>query len=142
MHLNSFCYYSKEISHSLSKNGGGSLVNISSIYSIVAPNFENYNKTKLSSPAAYNPIKGGINSFTRYLASYYGNKNVRVNNVLPGGIENKQPKQFMKNYINKTPMKRMALSSEVASAVIFLLSDASSYITGIDLVVDGGYTSL
>ena len=68
--------------------------------------------------------------------------NVRVNNVLPGGIENKQPKQFMKNYINKTPMKRMALSSEVASAVIFLLSDASSYITGIDLVVDGGYTSL
>ena len=142
MHLNSSCIMSNQIAKKISQNGGGSIVNISSIYGVIAPNFENYKNTNMTCPPAYNPIKGGINSFSKYLASYYGSKKVRVNCLIAGGIFNNQPVSFIRKYSEKTPLKRLAKGEEIASAAIFLVSDAASYITGSNLVVDGGYTSL
>jgi NAD(P)-dependent dehydrogenase (short-subunit alcohol dehydrogenase family) len=91
--------------------------------------------------AEYSAIKGGIINFTRYLATYYGKYNVRVNAVCPGGIFDNQPKNFVKRYEKKTPLGRMGKPEDVAGPVIFLASDASSYITGHILMVDGGWTT-
>jgi NAD(P)-dependent dehydrogenase (short-subunit alcohol dehydrogenase family) len=93
-------------------------------------------------PAAYSAIKGGVINFTRYLSSYYGKNNIRVNCVSPGGIYNSQPVEFVKNYEKKVPMQRMGKPEDISPAVSFLLSDDSSYITGQNLIIDGGWTSI
>ncbi len=90
----------------------------------------------------YSAIKGGIINLTRYLASYFGKYNIRVNNICPGGIFDNQDKDFVKNYSKKTPLKRMGQPEEIAPAVLFLASEASSYVTGITLMVDGGWTAI
>ena len=92
-------------------------------------------------PAAYSAIKGGIITFTKYLATYYAKYGVRANVVCPGGIFNDQPKNFVKKYEEKTPMKRMGKPEDVVGSVIFLACDAASYITGHVLMVDGGWTA-
>lgn len=120
----------------------GSIVNIGSIYGTVGPDFNVYNNTELTMPAAYSAIKGGVINFTRYLSSYYGKNNIRVNCVSPGGIFNNQPVEFVKNYENKVPMQRMGKPEDISPAVSFLLSDDSSYITGQNLIIDGGWTSI
>lgn len=120
----------------------GAVVNISSIYGVVGNDFTVYDGTDLTSPAAYSAIKGGIINFTRYLASYYGPHKIRVNCVSPGGIFNHQPKRFVKNYEKKVPLKRMGKPEDIAPAVSFLLSDESAYVTGHNLVVDGGWTAI
>ena len=120
----------------------GSIVNIGSIYGTVGPDFNVYNNTELTMPAAYSAIKGGVINFTRYLSSYYGKNNIRVNCVSPGGIFNSQPVEFVKNYENKVPMQRMGKPEDISPAVSFLLSDDSSYITGQNLIIDGGWTSI
>ena len=142
MHLNSYCITSHEVAKYMAMRGGGSIINIGSIHGQVAPNFYNYVGTEMTSPPAYTAIKGGIAAYTRYLASYFGQKNVRVNTVSPGGIFNNQPDSFLKSYSEKTCLGRLARPSEIAPAVAFLVSDAASYITGIDLLVDGGLTAL
>jgi NAD(P)-dependent dehydrogenase (short-subunit alcohol dehydrogenase family) len=124
------------------KKKGGSIINVGSIYGVVGPDFTIYQNTKINNPAAYAAIKGGILNFDRYLASYYGKYNVRVNTVCPGGVFDHQNPTFVKNYNHKVPMKRMATKDEVASAVLFLASDAASYITGTALMVDGGWTAI
>ena len=96
----------------------------------------------MTMPAAYAAIKGGVINFTRYLASYYGKYNIRVNCISPGGIYNNQSEIFVKNYERKVPMNRMGKTSDIAPAVCFMLSDESSYITGQNLVIDGGWTSI
>jgi NAD(P)-dependent dehydrogenase (short-subunit alcohol dehydrogenase family) len=142
MQLNSvFLFCQKVLPHMASKCNG-SIVNIGSIYGTVGPDFNIYNNTELTMPAAYSAIKGGIINFTRYLSSYYGKKNIRVNCVSPGGIFNSQPIQFVKNYEYKVPMHRMGKPEDISPAVSFLLSDDSSYITGQNLIIDGGWTSI
>lgn len=142
IHLNSYCVAAHEIAKRMASRGGGVIINIGSIQGQVAPNFRNYNGTDMTSPAAYTAIKGGIAAYSRYLASYYGQMNVRVNTVSPGGIINNQPKSFLKLYSEKTCLGRLAEAWEIAPIVTFLASDASSYITGVDLIVDGGLTAL
>ena len=95
----------------------------------------------------YSIIKGGIINFTRQMASYYGRNNIRINTICPGGIKglvkgvrNNQEKNFIKNYSNKVPLGRLANANEIAYPVLFLASDCSSYITGITLMVDGGWS--
>ena len=120
----------------------GSIVNIASIYGIVGPDFSVYENTEMTMPAAYAAIKGGLINFTRYLASYAGKHKVRINCVSPGGIFDNQPASFVNSYEKKVPFGRMGTPADVAPAVAFLLSDESEYITGHNLVIDGGWTAI
>lgn len=142
MHLNSYSWVSRKVCLIMKKQRSGSLINFGSIYGIVGNNFSVYEGTELSSPMAYSAIKGGIVNLGRYLASYFGEFNVRVNTICPGGIFDNQNETFVKNYEKNTPLKRMGKPEEVASAVSFLASDAASYITGITIMVDGGWTAI
>ena len=101
-----------------------------------------FQKNQIFSSPAYSVAKGGIISLTKYLAAYWGNRNIRVNCVSPGGIYNKsENKIFLRNYSKKVPMKRKARVEEVCDSIIFLSSDESSYINGHNLIVDGGFTA-
>jgi NAD(P)-dependent dehydrogenase (short-subunit alcohol dehydrogenase family) len=142
MQLNSVFVFCQKVLPHMVLNKNGSIVNIGSIYGTVGPDFNVYDNTDLTMPAAYSAIKGGVINFTRYLSSYYGKNKIRVNCVSPGGIFNNQPIEFVKNYENKVPMKRMGTPEDISPAVSFLLSDDSSYITGQNLIIDGGWTSI
>ena len=120
---------------------------LSSIYGLVAQNLQIYKNTGMNENMNYSVIKGGINNFAKQLASYYGNYGIRVNSVCPGGIfghikgsKEKQNVKFIKNYSKNCPLGRLGKPEEVASSVLFLASDASSYITGTSFLVDGGWT--
>lgn len=142
MHLNGYFICCQIVLEQMKKQGFGSLINMSSIYGLVGPDFTVYEGTEMTMPAAYSAIKGGLNNFTRYLASYYGTYQVRVNTVSPGGIFDNQPESFVSNYNKKVPMKRMGAPKDIVSAVYFLLTDDSSYVTGHNLVVDGGWSAI
>lgn len=122
---------------------GGSIVNISSIYGINGADQRIYGDTKLNSPPSYAATKGAIVNFTRYLAAYWNRKNIRVNTMTLGGVLDKSymNKQFIKNYSEKTMLGRMANTNEYNGALLFLLSDASSYMTGTNLILDGGWSA-
>lgn len=141
MHLNGYFLCCQKIAELMKKQKKGSIISFGSIYGIVGPDFSIYDDTDLTMPAAYSAIKGGIIAFTKYLATYYAKYGVRVNAICPGGIYDKQSIKFVKKYEEKTPMKRMGKPAEIAGSVIFLASDASSYITGHILIVDGGWTA-
>jgi NAD(P)-dependent dehydrogenase (short-subunit alcohol dehydrogenase family) len=124
----------------MAEKGGGSVVNLPSTYSVVAPNQNLYKGTSLGCPAAYSASKGGIDALSRYLASYWGSKGVRVNMITPHGVWNNHEAKFEENFSSFTPMQRMSYNHEVAPALIYLLSDASSYVTGSNMLVEGGWT--
>ena len=140
MQMNSYFFVSQAVLRQMKVQHHGSIVNIASIYGVVGNDFTIYEGTSLTSPAAYSAIKGGIINFSRYLASYYGKENIRVNCVSPGGIFDNQNSRFVKNYKHKVPLKRMGTPEDIAPAVSFLLSEEAKYITGHNLIVDGGWT--
>lgn len=119
----------------------GSMVNIGSIMGLVGPNPFLYEDTTMTAPPDYFFHKGGMQSLTRYFASYYGAHGVRVNCLSPGGYFTGQDPRFVERYQEGTMLGRMANDDDLAGAVIFLLSEASGYITGANLPVDGGYTA-
>jgi len=128
----------------MAARGSGSIVNIASMQGMVGMNPWLYEGTAMTASPDYFFHKGGMINLTRYLASHYGSKGVRVNVVSPGGIYNPETPQapaFLERYGKMTMLGRMAEAGEVGGAVVFLLSDASAYITGINLPVDGGYTA-
>ena len=124
----------------------GSIINIASTYGIVAPDQKIYTNKKSKQIFYKNPsypaTKSGVISLTRYLASYWGEVGIRVNSISPGGIQNKQNKDFIKKYSSKTLLKRMAMPHEIYGVVKLLCSQESSYITGSNIVVDGGWTAI
>lgn len=142
MQLNSVFMLCQKILPIMQEQRSGSIVNISSIYGVVGPDFGVYKGTEMTMPAAYSAIKGGLINFSKYLASYYGEYNVRVNCVSPGGILDNQPISFVKRYEDRVPMKRLGLPTDIAPGVCFLLSDGSNYITGQNLIIDGGWTAI
>jgi len=119
----------------------GSIINISSIQGIVGPDFTLYEGTDMDVPPDYFFHKGGLINLTRYFASRLGPYNVRVNCISPGGLYTGQDERFVKRYNKRTFLGRMADGEDIKGVVVFLASDASSYITGANIVVDGGYTA-
>lgn len=125
----------------MAQQKSGSIINIPSTYSVVAPNQNLYKGTKMGCPAAYSASKGGIDALSQYLSSYWAASGVRVNQITPHGVWNNHEDQFEKNFANFSPLQRMSYNHEVASAAIYLLSDASSYVTGHNMLVEGGWTA-
>lgn len=132
----------------IAEGRGGSIINVGSIYGMVSPiqDIYAYKKEKTGTefikPVAYSAAKSGIYNLTRYLATYWGRKGIRVNTLTPSGVfRDTQDKEFQENYCARMPMGRMAREDEYNGAMVFLSSDASKYMTGANLVVDGGWTA-
>lgn len=130
--------------HLMAERHAGSIVNIGSLYGVVSPDFNIYNgHSEMTNPPAYGFAKAGMIQLTRYLAVYFAGQGIRVNCISPGGLHSPgMPADFVANYSRRTPLGRMAGPNDLKGAALFLASDASAYVTGQNLLVDGGYTAL
>ncbi len=124
----------------LTASGHGSVIHIGSIYGVVGPDLSLYDGTTIGNPAAYGASKGGLLQFTRYLATSLA-PHVRVNMITPGGVERGQDGAFRERYLRRTPLGRMAAEEDFKGAAAYLASDLSAYVTGQNLIVDGGWTT-
>ena len=141
IHLNSYIWLAKLFADYMKKKKiTGSIIQLASIYGFLGQDNLLYKNTEINESVAYPAIKGAIINSARSMAAYYGQNKIRVNCISPGGIFDGHSKIFLKNYKHKTPMQRMCKPEDVAYAALFLASDASSYITGTNLVVDGGFS--
>ena len=131
----------QEVGKIMKKQKNGNIINISSIYGLVSPDQRIYGNTKIIKSAMYAVTKSAVLNFSRYLASYWREDGIRVNTLSLGGVEENQNSIFKKNYSNKTMIGRMAKKDEYVGGLIFLSSNASSYMTGSNLVIDGGWTA-
>lgn len=131
----------REAGRAMKESGGGSLVTVSSIYGIVGPDHRIYEGQPFKSFAGYSASKAGVLGLTRWLATWWGRAGIRVNSITPGGVYNGHDESFASAYGHRTPMGRMANREELIGIVLFLLSDASSYCTGQNYIVDGGLSA-
>ena len=150
IHLNSYAWLGRLAAEAMvKKDKGGNIIQFGSTYGIVAQDLTIYEGTEMHENMTYAAIKGGITNLTRLMASYYGQYNIRINALCPGGLKghvsgksDTQNPVFIKQYSKKVPLKRLGSAKEIASAALFLASDAASYITGATIMVDGGWTAV
>jgi len=150
IHMNSYAWLARLAAESIKKaKKDGSIIQLGSIYGILGQDMTVYEHTEMCENMTYAAIKGGITNLTRQMASFYGKFNIRVNTLAPGGLSGQNAGTskalnpiFIRQYIKKTPLNRLASAEEIASTALFLASDAASYITGSTVIVDGGWTSI
>ena len=130
----------QEARQALDASGHGSIIVFASIYGVIGPELTLYQGTGMANPTAYGASKGGLLQLTRYLATMLA-PGVRVNAISPGGVWRGQPESFHEQYLSRTPLKRMASEQDLKGAFVYLASDMSEYVTGHNLVVDGGWTA-
>lgn len=140
------CFLTSQIIGSaMASQGKGSIINVASTYGVVAPDQSLYQdehgEQQMYKSAAYPASKGAVVMLTKFIATYWASKGVRANTLSPGGVKNGQPQVFIDNYNRRTPMARMASATDYNGALVFLASDASAYMTGHNLIVDGGWTA-
>jgi len=129
----------REMTDLMAKSGGGSIINISSMMGVFGPDLTNYEGTDMGDmPPDYFFHRGGMINLTRYLTRMLANKNIRANCISPGGLFNNQPKRFVENYCKKVPFGRMANNDDIKGLVVFLASQASAYVNGENILMDGG----
>lgn len=131
----------REAGTAIKHSGGGSMITVSSIYGVVGPDHRIYDNQPFKSFPGYSASKAGVIGLTRWAATWWAKDGVRVNSITPGGVFNDHDPKFVEAYGNRTPMGRMANREELSGMVLFLLSDASSYCTGQNYIVDGGFTA-
>tara|TARA_B110000114_G_C15073631_1_gene390769 strand:+ start:826 stop:1272 length:447 start_codon:yes stop_codon:yes gene_type:complete len=126
------------------KQKKGNIINLASIFGVISPNFNNYKKGDRKSSETYGATKSAIIQLTKYFSNYMSKYNVKVNSISPGGIENKavQTKSFIKRYKKNVPLNKMGRKEDVINQVMFLVSKKSDYITGQNIIIDGGYTAI
>ena len=139
LNLNSVAYLTESLIPFLKKSKNASIINIASIYGFLAHDYNLYKNTNMNPSLAYGISKAGLIQFTKLTAAKLA-PNIRVNSISPGGIFRKQNKSFIKRYLNKTLLKRMGKEDDVSNVVIFLSSSLSNYITGQNIILDGGYS--
>ena len=139
LHLGGYFTTSQQFAKYFQQQGHGNIINISSIYGVVAPKFEIYKNTSMTMPVEYAAIKSGLNNLTKYMAKYLKDENIRINTISPGGILDNQPKEFLKEYNKKCSTKGMLNSNDLNGTLIFLLSDMSRYLNGQNILVDDGF---
>lgn len=129
----------------MAKRDGGVIVNVCSIYGILSPDQRIYERESASKnfikPVSYSVSKSAVLNLTRYLATYWAGKGIRVNTLTPGGVFDNQDAEFVKKYSERTPLGRMANPEDLVGPMLFLISDASRYMTGANLIIDGGWSA-
>ena len=140
LHLGGYFLVTQQFCKIFREQGGGNVINMSSIYGFMTPRFEVYDGTAMTMPVEYSAIKAGVVQLTRYFAQYFKGSGIRVNCISPGGILDKQPESFLAAYNSHCASKGMLLPQDVLGALLFLLSDESRFMTGQNIVVDDGYS--
>jgi NAD(P)-dependent dehydrogenase (short-subunit alcohol dehydrogenase family) len=131
----------REFGRAMLEQGKGSIINFASTYGVVSSNPDLYEGNSLGNPIAYSASKGGVVMLTKYLGAYWAARGVRVNCVTPHGVENHQETAFIERFSSKSPIRRLMRADEIVGAVLFLASDASSYATASNLLIEGGWTA-
>jgi NAD(P)-dependent dehydrogenase (short-subunit alcohol dehydrogenase family) len=139
-HLGGYFLVAQKFAIYFQKAGSGNIINMGSIYGCIAPRFKIYEDTHMTSPVEYAAIKAAIAQLTRYFAQYYKKDGIRVNNISPGGIFDQQPEIFVRRYNAYAGTKGMLDGDDVVGTLLFLLSDASKYVTGQEILVDDGFS--
>lgn len=140
MHAGGYFLAMQQFSAYFREKGGGNIVNMSSIYGVIAPRFEVYQDTRMTMPVEYAAIKAGVVHLTKYFAQYLKGQNIRVNAISPGGILDRQPETFLNKYRGYCGSKGMLGNDDIVGTLLFLLSDSSLYLTGQNIVVDDGFS--
>lgn len=140
LNLGGYFLASQQFALYFQKQGFGNIINISSIYGVIAPKFEVYDNTPMSMPVEYAAIKSALLMLTQYMAKYFKGMNIRVNAISPGGIFDHQPEPFLESYKKQCLNKGMLDKSDLQGSLIYLLSDMSRYVNGQNIIVDDGFS--
>lgn len=140
LNLGGYFLASQQFASYFEKQGFGNIVNVASIYGVVAPTFEIYEGTAMTTPVEYAAIKSGLIHLTKYMANYFKGTNIRVNSLSPGGVFNNQPESFLRAYRNKCLHKGMLDATDLAGTLVYLISNMSAFVNGQNIIVDDGFT--